>query len=89
VWFLGQTELFNWFIVQRLTGEHKFFSIEEIKKLTKTQGYDIGGENRHICINRQVRRLYAYGYLEIKIKYIRPASYRVKAKYLNGRKAPG
>lgn len=73
---MAQDDLLEWFRLQYITGDKSFFTGDECRKLIATQGYNINGD-----LYRQIRKLYAFGYLNIKLKAGRRAKYRIKKKY--------
>jgi len=67
---IGQPELLEWFKNQYLSGEKKFFTINQICKANK--------ECNKYGLRNQVLKLYAYGFLEIEDKYVFKRKYRIK-----------
>lgn len=70
---MAQNDLLEWFRRQYITGYSPFYTMEEVKKLSNLNG----------DINRQIRKLYAFGYLDIKLVAGKRAEYRIKKKYTN------
>ncbi len=75
---MAQDELLEWFRKQYITGDKSFFTGDECRKLITNQGYNVNGD-----LNRQIRKLYAFGYLDISLKAGKRAKYRIKKKYTN------
>lgn len=73
---MAQNDLLEWFRKQYITGDKSFFTGDEIRKKANGQGYNINGD-----IYRQIRRLYAFGYLDINFKAGGKPRYRIKKKY--------
>lgn len=69
VLFLSQTEVFKWFKDKYAKGDTSFFMVSEVIK---------DFSNHPEGVRRCITRLYAYGYLDIKLIIGRPASYRIK-----------
>ena len=73
---MAQSELLEWFRVQYITGDETYFTGDMARKKANSQGYNINGD-----IYRQIRKLYAFGYLDIKVKAGDKPRYRIKKKY--------
>lgn len=73
---LSQDDLLEWFRLQYITGDKGFFTGDECRKMINGQGYNINGD-----LYRQIRKLYAFGYLDVSLKVGRQARYRIKKKY--------
>lgn len=78
---MAQNDVFNWFRTRYLTGETRFFLVCEVVKGVKEKGFN--GKN----VDKQIQKLYAFGYLDIKLDGTR-RTYRIKKKYLTLREEP-
>lgn len=78
---MGQNEVLNWLIMQRIKDEEEYFTIKEI---WKGLGSDRANEK---STARSINRLYAWGYLEISLGWNARSGhferkFRVMKKYL-------
>jgi len=75
--FMGQQEVLEWLIRQRLSGEIKFFSVNEI-----IEGL---GRNcpRPSSVRATINKLVDYGYIQSAHNIEWQKRYRVKSKYAN------
>jgi len=70
---LGQNEIFDFLKNQYLSGNKEHFSIRQISDKLKLH---------YPTTSKQVVRLYAWGYLDIKVKERWKREYRIKKKYI-------
>jgi len=81
---MGQSEIFEFLKTERLSGNEEFMSITWItKRMSELDAYSTKGKLDRNCVGRQINRMYAHGFLEIRVN---PTSwrryFRIKVKYL-------
>lgn len=65
---MSQNDLFEFFKLQYAENPEKYFTLQELNLFFKENEY---------CLRRKVLKLYAYGYLERKVEWVK-LSYRLK-----------
>lgn len=88
---MTQYEIFDFLKRERLTGNDDFMTKEQIIKLLAKSNFNGSLNRQRIC--RQVTKLYAHGFLDIKNEKVSgrllpKQSFRIKNKYLKVRE-PG
>ena len=79
---MGQVEVFKVLIKAREEGKEQFFCSSEVNVLLNEFGFF----DRGLKTSLWLRRLYAYGYLEIQLGVGYKPRYRIKKKYISIRK---
>jgi hypothetical protein len=80
---MGQDFIIEWLRLQRLSGDNNFFSVKQINKAMQDYGLPFGNN-----ISLQVNKLYAGGFLEIRLKHgkiwhtYRNRKFRLKKYYV-------
>ena len=78
---VNQDFIFNWFVKQRSEGNQGFFTIVEITEALKNSGYDGCLGN----VRKIVKKLYAWGYLDLENFDTWRRAYRVKFGCMNSK----
>ena len=75
---MGQAEVVEWLLKMRRSGEHKYWSVGEIREGLKIKGYG------YLNTDLQVSQLYHYGVLDMRTSYDGgiKRKYRIKLKYV-------
>ena len=71
---MSQSDIYELLKNKRLSGDHKYFSAEEIRKMLKDKGLACYRQN----VNNQITTLRIFGYLDVKIK----ATKKNRSKYI-------
>jgi len=82
---MSQDDIYVMLKSKRLSGDNKYYSAEEIRKILKEKGIDIGKTS----VNNNLLKLRVFGFLDTKIEATKNkrikhiyVAYRLKKEYL-------